>query len=83
MQKYTEYTLFLLRMESELLKSREVCIELHEGIYEYKYEIIAELFNEEYIDGYVPKEGPVFCCTLSDKAMADPLLIGPKGEQTK
>ena len=83
MQKYTEYALFLLRMESELLKSREVCIELHEGIYVYKYEIIAELFNEGYIDGHVPKEGPVFCCTLSDKAMADHLLIGPKGERTK
>ena len=83
MREFTEYTLFLLKMESELLKSREVCIELHEGIYEYKYEIIAELFNEGYRDGYAPKEGPVFCCTLSEKAMADPLLIGPKGEQTK
>lgn len=83
MQKYTEYALFLLRTESELLKSREVWIELHEGIYEHKYEIIAELFNEGYIDGYVPENGPIFCCTLSNKAMAVPLLIEPEEEQTK
>lgn len=83
MQKYTEYTLFLLKMESELLRSREVCIALHEGIYEYRYEIIAELVNEGYIDGYLPKAGPNFCCILSDKAMNAPLLIRPKDEHTK
>lgn len=83
MQKHTEYALFLLRKESELLKSREVWVEFHNGIYEYKYEIINELFIEGYIDGYVPEDGPIFCCTLSDKAMAVPLLVGPTGEQTK
>ena len=55
MKLYTEYALFLLRVESELCKSREVCIELHDGIYAHKYEIIEELFNEGYIDGYSPK----------------------------
>ncbi len=61
MEKHTGYALFLLRMESELLKSREVCIELHDGINEYKHEIIAELFNEGYIDGVSPGKGPYLC----------------------
>lgn len=83
MKLYTEYVLFLLRVESELCKSREVCIELHDDIYEHKYEIIEELFNEGYIDGYLPKAGPNFCCILSDKAMNAPLLIRPKDGHTK
>ena len=82
MEKHTGYALFLLRMESELLKSREVCIELHDGINEYKHEIIAELFNEGYIDGVSPGKGPYLCCTLSNKAMV-PLLHNPPKAQTK
>ena len=77
MKPYTEYALFLLRVESELYKSREVCIELHDGIYEHKYEIIEELFNEGYIDGYFPEEGQFFCCYLSNKAMDVAVIHNP------
>lgn len=83
MQKYTEYALFLLRMEFELWRTREVAIEFHKDIYKHKYEIVEELFNEGYIDGYIPDNSPMFCCTLSEKAMAIPVLIAPKGGQTK
>ena len=77
MRLYTEYALFLLRVESELCKSREVCIELHDGIYEHKYDIIEELFNEGYIDGYFPEEGQFFCCCLSNKAMDVAVIHNP------
>lgn len=83
MRVHTGHALFLLRMESELLKSREVCVELHDGILKYKHEIISELFNGGYFEGYSPGKGPYLCCTLSEKAMAIPLLHNPPNVSTK
>ena len=76
MVKYTEHVLLLLRLDGEVLRSREVWIELYGELYKHKYEIITELFNEGYIDGYYPEKGPIFTCTLSEKAMNLPLQIG-------
>lgn len=83
MKKCTQYALFLLLMERELCKRKEVCIEFHDGIIEHKYEIINDLFREGYIDGYYPMKGRFFTCTLSDKTMALSLLHNPSNESTK